>query len=158
MSEQAPENLTVTMRSPTEDDKENMHAIYNRAYHDVIVDQFGEWDASVQDDFFEHAWQQPGFAVVLVNDEVCGFVSTEQNDTQIFLLQLVIDPNYQGRGIGTQILEMIQQRAADTNVSIRLDVFFANTEAIQLYERQGFTITGQDNEHYHMLWRSGASS
>ena len=59
-------------------------------------------------------------------------------DGSLELDDLYLYPAFQGRGIGTEVLE---KSIAEADAPIFLYVFRANTRAIRLYERFGFRVT-----------------
>ena len=71
-----------------------------------------------------------------------GFYRFVPTGDQIELDDLYIFPEFQRRGIGTQI---IKKCCAETEKSVMLYVFIRNTEAWSLYQRLGFEI--RENIH-----------
>ncbi len=56
-----------------------------------------------------------------------------------YLSDIVIHPEYRGRGVGTELINSVKQWARDRNLSyVELSVIHENTGAIELYRRQGF--------------------
>lgn len=64
-----------------------------------------------------------------------------------------VDPAYQGRGIGGQMLDRLLEFAADDTVY--LEVRTDNTAAIAMYERAGFVNVGLRKRYYRV---SGADA
>lgn len=55
------------------------------------------------------------------------------------LQNMVVHPNWQGRGIATMMIEFAQNYAKENNFDcIRLDVFMPSEDARQLYQNQSF--------------------
>ena len=69
---------------------------------------------------------------------ITGFVSLTGN----FVAALFVDPDRQSEGIGRNLLE----RAGSLHESLRLSVYAENLKAVRFYLRQGFRITGQQND------------
>ena len=80
------------------------------------------------------------------------FTNYINEDGDDFIDLFYIDKEYQGSGIGTQIL--IGQLLADrkNNVDTALQVFKENP-AKKLYEKVGFKVYDETNTHYKMLRR-----
>lgn len=58
--------------------------------------------------------------------------------------RLCVDPNYQGRGVGSQILHYIEDTLrSETIESIRLDAFSQNPIALRLYAKHGYNKVGE---------------
>ena len=82
------------------------------------------------------------------------FAMVEYGDDVIFVNQLVIDPNFQGRRIGTEIMESVIKEATARGVAVRLQTHLVN-RAAELYRRLGFQERGRSVTHILMEWRVG---
>jgi len=90
------------------------------------------------------------------NQEVVGIIVFREG----WIDQLYILPVWQGRGIGTALLQIAKSQSH----SLRLWTFRRNTNARQFYEKQGFTLVketdGSANEEKEpdamYLWKSGS--
>ncbi len=74
-------------------------------------------------------------------DKTIGYlIALEKQDReQFYINSLYILPDYQGRGIGKQLLEIAIQKAKLLGYDkVWLDVMSGNTKAINWYKRQGF--------------------
>lgn len=68
----------------------------------------------------------------------------EGND--LYIGNLVVVPEYRGKGIGTEIIEYTFQLAREKNCKrVLLDVIFENDRAKNLYERMGFRVCCEKN-------------
>lgn len=81
-----------------------------------------------------------------------GFASVLENDN--FLHNLFIDPQYQGRGAGSALLETVQARFTSTGA---LKCLVRNENAVAFYQRHGWQIEatgeGPEGEYYLMHWK-----
>ncbi|WPF66538.1 MULTISPECIES: ribosomal protein S18-alanine N-acetyltransferase [unclassified Corynebacterium] len=59
-----------------------------------------------------------------------------------------VDPAYQGRGLGRELLEQLLHTADLLEAPVFLEVRTDNAPAIGLYESKGFTITGTRRNYY----------
>ncbi|HBK3331618.1 TPA: GNAT family N-acetyltransferase, partial [Vibrio parahaemolyticus] len=57
---------------------------------------------------------------------------------------------YQGKGIGSQVLKDVIEIAAQKSLPIKL-CYLQGNRVGQLYKRLGFEVTGQDEQFVHML-------
>lgn len=63
------------------------------------------------------------------------------------ILSIAVDPAYQGHGIGKGLLQCGLEYLASRQIAqIRLEVRPANTSAVHLYEKFGFTIRGRTRD------------
>lgn len=72
-------------------------------------------------------------------NNVIGFFAANEN----MIAQLYVHINYQGKGIGSQLIELAKQ---SSNGRLRLFTFKVNTKAQRFYEHHGFKIIGQGFE------------
>lgn len=78
-----------------------------------------------------------------------GFFRFVPNGDRMELDDLYIFPEFQGRGIGTRVIE---KRCGETEKPVMLYVFIRNTGAWELYERLGFEIRENiQNSRYIMV-------
>ena len=86
-----------------------------------------------------------GFFLVvegLTSSEVMGTSWVTQDGRRQYLHHFGVAPDHQGHGIGTALLRASLVRARTIGLQIKLEVHRANTAAVALYRRQGFTCLG----------------
>jgi len=71
----------------------------------------------------------------------------------IRVVDLSLLPTWRGAGLGTVLLERLQQEAAGAGKTLSLNVAMTNP-AQRLYQRLGFVETHQDEVYRHLQWRS----
>ena len=75
-------------------------------------------------------------------------IVAKDNEVSVVHL-LVIDPDYQGKGIATALLDEIIKMVANMNKkAVRLDAIATNKPAQKLYENYGFVNCGTEQEYY----------
>jgi ribosomal protein S18 acetylase RimI-like enzyme len=89
------------------------------------------------------------FYMVFLNRELIGAVKYLATNKQVELIQLQIDPKYQGKGYGTGIVQQILTN--EKGKIVKLTVLKENP-AGELYKRLGFHIIGEDDHEYHMQY------
>ncbi|MCP5080389.1 MAG: GNAT family N-acetyltransferase [Alphaproteobacteria bacterium] len=97
------------------------------------VDSRGLYEPGVGRFFKEYGWSAPA--------RIFGLLLLERAESQDLLLMdgIAVSESVRGRGIGTRLLEAIEDHAQRLNKrSIRLDVIDTNPGARRLYERFGF--------------------
>ena len=113
---------------------------------------YGEWKDDFQIKFFKDFIEKDKENIKLIEykNKVIGLFTNsidENNESVIGLLY--IDKKYQGKGIGTQILEeqLQKDKANGRNTILRV---FKENPARFLYQRVGFEIYGETEFHYLM--------
>jgi ribosomal protein S18 acetylase RimI-like enzyme len=146
-------NADITLRPVTSDDASFAQEVHHAAYHDVVERQFGSWDDEMQAGFFKTAWNNPGFQIILHQNQPCGYFRQEELPDAIKIHEIVILPAFQGKGIGSTILKRVQAQARQAKLPIHLQVLKSN-HAARLYERLGFKRIGSTDTHILMEWQS----
>jgi ribosomal protein S18 acetylase RimI-like enzyme len=143
--------MEISRRAATAEDYDLARRWHHAAFRDVVLRQFGTWDEARQDDFFDDAWTPEAKEIIVVDGVESAYCVVEHRDNAIYLVDLVISPEYQCRGIGSAILRSLQHQAAANGEPIHLRVLHAN-RAKELYARLGFRPTGKTETHMLMSW------
>jgi ribosomal protein S18 acetylase RimI-like enzyme len=112
----------------------------------VVERQFGSWDESQQDSFFDRDWAGGDFEVIEYDGAPCGYVCIESRPDDVHVREINIDPLFQRRGIGTAVLVSVIAVARERGVPVVLGTLHEN-RAARLYRRLGFTQTGRTDTH-----------
>ena len=82
-------------------------------------------------------------------DELVGYVINSRYVDAWHVMNVAVDPDYQGRGIATRLLErLFELTANDGRRGYTLEVRVSNVDAIRLYERAGFKARGVRRGYY----------
>jgi len=68
----------------------------------------------------------------------------------LYIVELQVLPELQGRGIGTAVVRKVIEQGANRGVPVTLSVVPANPRAKRLYERLGFEATDVENPFIRM--------
>ena len=143
--------MEVSLRNVLDDELDWLYQLNKASYHDVVVRQFGEWDEGFQCQMFRRKWQQPRAAmVVMLGPARIGLVVLERKDEDDWLQEIQIELEYQGRGLGTQLIQQFIEDARSRKRGLRLQVLKLNHRAKSLYERLGFQEIKVLENHYRM--------
>lgn len=96
--------MEISRRAATAEDYDLARRWHHAAFRDVVLRQFGTWDEARQDDFFDDAWTPEAKEIIVVDGVESAYCVVEHRDNTIYLVDLVISPEYQCRGIGSAIL------------------------------------------------------
>src|SRR5438093_8403317 len=112
--------MQVTRRPALETDADFARGVHHRAYREVVERQFGPWVEAQQDRFFEGDWKTGGFEIVLCDGVPCGYLCVEDRRGDVHVRELVLLPEFQGRRIGSTLLEDVIAHARRRGVPVRL--------------------------------------
>ncbi len=87
--------------------------------------------------------------LIFLHDRPVGLLKIDRMEKKTEVLQLQIDPEMQGRGLGKKILKDILDEASETGKTAGLSVLKTN-KAQNLYSALGFEIVGEDEHSYFM--------
>lgn len=110
-----------------------------------------------------YGWDEPtqqGYAaeslngeIVLVEDERVGVVTIFDWGNQLHLTWIAVSPQYQGKGLGTQLIKYAQNQARKKNQPLTLQVLGINSAKL-FYEKQGFQVYDRNGtEKLLMRWQ-----
>jgi len=90
--------------------------------------------------------------IVILNNENIGLLKLDEKEHIVAIVQIQIDPKFQGKGIGQQIIKAVINKSLSAGKEISLSVLKENP-AKALYARMGFEIIGQDDISFMMLYK-----
>jgi len=96
------------------------------------------------------------YHIVLLDGKAVGRLWVAPGDGEFHLVDIAVHPSLQGNGIGTALIQRLQQEAAKARLPIRSSVFRFNPGSLRFHQRLGFTIVRADEMYYHMEWRTVA--
>ena len=115
-----------------------------------MIEQIWGWDEAWQRDDFDRRFQQCRVSVIEADDRAAGGLWLESHPDSLYIHDLQLLPEFQGRGIGTAVLQNVITEATSRGNAVTLSVFTINSRARQLYERLGFYVTGANGPFIRM--------
>ncbi len=101
---------------------------------------------------FQQNFPRAQHYVVQQHGQAVGRLIIDVGDMDIRLVDLVLLPETQGRGIGTKLLQALQDLALQQGLAISLAVSLSNAPAKRLYGNMGFTVVASDGLFEQMRW------
>lgn len=142
----------ITKVPATDEDKEFARCVHHQAYKDVVIRQFGQWDENIQDEFFFNDWTKSIFEIVKYNNQSIGYYGYQFNYKVFHIMEIVIHPDYQCKGIGSEIIQAEIKKALSKHLVIRLQTLHCN-HAKRLYIRLGFVEYEKSTTHVLMEYK-----
>jgi len=112
----------------------------------LVADQF-----RLQTIGYAEAYPNASHRVVLWRGRPVGRVIDADLGTHVLLVDLVLDPAARGLGIGTQVVQRVQERAGAAGRPVQLQAVIGSS-AVRLYEALGFRTVGTAGDRLHMAW------
>ncbi len=139
----------ITLRKATNEDFEFLYDLHRQTLREY-VDQTWGWDEEWQAGYFRSRFDISDKRIVQQDGVDIGCLHIEDRGDQIFLSYIALAPEFQGKGIGTRLIEAVLIQGRAREVPVALKVLKANP-AWKLYERLGFTVTATSETHYWMI-------
>jgi ribosomal protein S18 acetylase RimI-like enzyme len=140
--------MKVKLRAATPADAEFLYDLLRTTMRDY-VEQTWSWDEDWQRTYFDMHYDPAQNQVVALNGQDIGVIAAERREGGIHLSSIYILPEYQGRGIGTQLINDLLAEAFRQGLPVSLRVLKINP-ARRLYERLGFVVVDEADTHYIM--------
>lgn len=143
--------MKYNFKQYTNNDYEFIYNIKKNAYKKYVEENWGLWDENFQRKLFDKfiADNFANIYIIEVDNEDIGFYNgliLENDDYEIS--NICIIPEYQNKGIGTQILKDILDKYINKNIRIQ---YFKQNPVGNLYKRLGFIKTGETDYHFQMI-------
>ena len=112
---------------------------------------------------FEHLFRTVGEVCgIYRGDQLAGFYWIEHRGDVLHIHGLILKDQFQDQGVGTEVLDMLEERFAGEVKWMELAVHDSNLRAKQLYERLGYrTVRRLEDEGFDIMQketgRGGAS-
>ena len=147
----------IELRPVAPDDEEFLCELYHSTRGDEVA-AFG-WPAGEQKAFLtmQFTMQQNAYkmqypdaehSVILCDGVPSGQMMVNRSADELLLTDISVLPEFRHRGIASQLLRQLQTQAA----AIVLSVDKQNAAARRLYEKHGFTTTGENELMFTMRW------
>ena len=98
------------------------------------------------------------YSIIVDDEDEAGFYWIEARGHELHLHGIIITEQFQGQGIGTATLNMLEEEHKDTKDYIELGVHQGNTGAIKLYQQLGYRIFKSIDELGFHIMRKSLSS
>ena len=138
----------IELRQATWDDYDFLYDLLKTTMREH-VELIWIWDEQWQQERFEKTFNPAENRIIVLNGVDVGVIATRRYEDEIFLARLYILPEYQGRGIGTQLIRSLLVEARREGLPVTLRVLTGNP-AKRLYERLGFEVVEDAVTHYLM--------
>jgi GNAT superfamily N-acetyltransferase len=141
---------SVRARPATDDDRDWLFDLHERAHRELVERAYGPWDEDRQRGFFVALVNEHDVFVFSDGDQDVGAVYLGERDGDMWLELVEILPELQRRGYGTTALRWAVTRAGAQGVGVLLQVHRLNADAHRLYLSEGFCAAGENETHHRL--------
>lgn len=134
---------SIELRPATPADAAAIRAIVRAAYA-KWVPVIGREPLPMRADY-DKALQDHRFDLALENRRIVGLIETIPHDDHVWIENVAVAPEAQGRGIGKKLLDSAERRAVETGCrELRLLTNGAFDANVRLYRRHGYAIDREE--------------
>ena len=121
-------------------------ATYSQYYSEEVINKITDNWHSIELLSKQATDQDVYFATAKIDSKIVGIITVKKDTSiSIFINRLYIDPDYQKRGIGSQLLDSAIKYFPHTKI-IKVDCEKQNTNACFFYNKKGFKAKREKRE------------
>lgn len=134
-------------------DYEFVYEVKKNAYKKYVEQCWEKWDDIDQKNRFKESMEKTfdrTYIIIFNNERIGLYQGQLVNERTYYIENICIIPEYQGKGIGTEILKTVINEYSDKNIEIQ---YFKQNPVGKLYKKLGFEPNGETEFHYQMIKR-----
>ena len=141
--------MNYTFRNYKEKDYELIYNLKKQAYKEYVAHFFEIWDDEKQHEFFDNYIknQRDRIKIIMLNGKDIGYFDDKLCENEYEIVNIIVKPEYQGKGIGTDILKNTIKEHLKNEILIQC---FKTKNKKNLYFKLGFEETEQTKTHIKM--------
>lgn len=125
---------------------EGVFAVVKQGIYPYVEAVFG-WDDEFQRERLASAYQPQWFSWIQQDGERVGLLCSKPYDDGLHVHLLIIFPRYQGRKLGTTVMDRLHREArSEGRCRVTLSSFSCNQRALRFYERLGYKVVEGDQD------------
>ncbi|QFI37987.1 GNAT family N-acetyltransferase [Moritella marina ATCC 15381] len=140
--------MNIAYRLATEQDYDFAFKLKKAAEYEPIKAIFG-WDEAVQQQMHAQEWADGKPMLICIDGFAVGSYKIEMESNHIHFCRFFLLPEYQGKGIGSQVLKQLISFAKEKQLPCKLSHLQGNRVG-ELYARFGFVIDSCDEQFVYM--------
>ncbi|HMG74301.1 MAG TPA: GNAT family N-acetyltransferase [Pyrinomonadaceae bacterium] len=151
---------SISFRQVTADDEDILLEIYKSSRGDDLrglgwaedrISEFLGMQCEAQQHFYESEYKRADDEIILWEGEPAGRLVVERREHEIRCVDVALLPEHRNGGIGSFLIQKLQDEARRDQKPLRLQVIRFN-RAVNLFERLGFVRTSESGTHFQMEW------
>ena len=156
----APSPESIVTRSVEPEDQSFLLELYKSSRGDDLrglgwdeqrISEFLDMQYEAQQNFYDSDYRDAADELILLEDKPIGRLMIESRPHEIRCVDLGLLPEYRERGLGTEIIQKLQEKARREKKPLRLQVI-RFSRAVNLFDRLGFVRTSETGTHFQMEW------
>jgi GNAT superfamily N-acetyltransferase len=141
--------MQINLRKTLLSDAPFIYQVIEQTMRHHVEATWGRWDPERVERESKQDAVDPKTQIIQFGDRDCGVFYVEDADDALWVRMIFILPEYQRRGIGTELLNRAVSQATKAGIPVRLRVLKVNP-AKQYYEQIGFEVYDRPDEFVYM--------
>src|ERR1041385_7603382 len=155
-----PAFASISLRAITPEDSAFLLDLYKSSRGDDLrglgwdeqrISEFLDMQYEAQQNFHATDYRDAADELILLEDKPIGRLLIESRPHEVRCIDLGLLPEYRERGLGTGIIQKLQEKARREHKPLRLQVI-RFSRAVNLFDRLGFVRTSETGTHFQMEW------
>ena len=146
--------MLYSLRHAKDADKAWLDELRRVVYEHLFYATWGGWDEARHQRHFATSWQNGRIQLIEVKGQRIGMIQLRELVDCVEVGEIQVLPEYQNKGLGTQLLVEVIDRAKQQGRDVILSTGLMNAGACRLYERLGFEETERSDTHVHMRFNT----
>jgi GNAT superfamily N-acetyltransferase len=151
---------SISVRPVTAGDEEILLDIYKSSRGDDLrglgwaedrISEFLGMQYQAQQHFYESEYKRADDQIILWEGKAAGRLIVERREHEIRCVDVALLPEHRNSGVGTFLIQKLQDEARREKKTLRLQVIRFN-RAVSLFERSGFVRASETGTHFQMEW------
>lgn len=138
--------MPLVVRPSVADDQQFAFSVKRAALREYVARVWG-WDDDLQEAFHASDWAANRPDVIELDGVPVGTIEAVEHADHLYVGEFYLLPEYQRRGLGSEILGRILAMADRLGLPTRLQFLKVNPVR-SLYERTGFRVTRESTTHF----------
>lgn len=152
----------ITLRNVTDKDRSFIKQLYRitreqemagTGWTDAQKEQFCLMQSMAQEAHYTNVFPEAVRSIILFEDRPAGRLYISDTAEEVRLIDIIVLPQYRGKGIAAKIVTDITGKASAENKFVSIHVLKGNTAKL-LYEKLGFKKISEKPGYDYMEWRS----
>jgi ribosomal protein S18 acetylase RimI-like enzyme len=120
---------------------------------DAAIDQLVGFQHRAQVASYRAAFPNASWSIVVWEGEAIGRLVTNDDDDDVYVVDVVLRPDRQRRGLTTALLAALMKEWATRGRGARAEVMTTNMASLKLWRKLGFSERPLDAVHVVFNWR-----
>lgn len=144
--------VNYSLRNADENDFMLSFEIRKNALGEYVSQTWG-WDEDWQLKYHRQDFNVDILKIIEVNGKPAGSLEVYPENDHIVVSGLYIIDTYQNLQIGSRIMSSIIKDASSIPANVKLQVLKVDYKAKAFYERLGFTVLNETEQHFQMIYK-----